>query len=120
MKSLDAANDNQIGAQIARTRQICRPRLGRDLTDEDARQVTQIDPLMRLVFYLPFCHARPGVRFRLSRTDRAASTCGAELDHRSALRADRLTPLLGLSGATQNCGAATGDATLATNGVLTG
>ena len=39
MKRLDAANDNQRGTHIARTRQIWQPRLGRDLTDEDARQI---------------------------------------------------------------------------------
>ena len=39
MKRLDAANDNDTGKQIARTRQIWQPRLGRDLTDEDARQI---------------------------------------------------------------------------------
>ena len=39
MKRLDAANDNDAGKQIARTRQIWQPRLGRDLTDEDARQI---------------------------------------------------------------------------------
>jgi hypothetical protein len=39
MKRLDAANDNDAGKQIARTRKVWRPRLGRDLTDEDARQI---------------------------------------------------------------------------------
>jgi hypothetical protein len=39
MKSLDAANDNDAGKQIARTRQIWQPRLGRDLTDGDARRM---------------------------------------------------------------------------------
>ncbi|OPH82910.1 hypothetical protein [Nitrobacter vulgaris] len=39
MKRLDAANDNDAGKQIARTRQIWQPRTGRDLTDEDARQI---------------------------------------------------------------------------------
>lgn len=39
MKRLDAANDNETGKQIARTRQIWQPRVGRDLTDEDARQI---------------------------------------------------------------------------------
>jgi hypothetical protein len=39
MKRLDAANDNGLGTQIARTRQIWQPRIGRDLTDEDARQI---------------------------------------------------------------------------------
>ncbi len=41
MKRLDAANDNDAGKQIARTRQIWQPRFGRDLTDEDARQIAQ-------------------------------------------------------------------------------
>jgi hypothetical protein len=40
MKPSHAAYDNQIGRQIARTRQSWQPRLGRDLTDEDARQIT--------------------------------------------------------------------------------
>jgi hypothetical protein len=39
MKRIDAANDNDAGKQIARTRQIWQPRIGRDLTDEDARQI---------------------------------------------------------------------------------
>jgi hypothetical protein len=39
MKRLDAANDNKNGRQIARTRQVWQPRLGRDLADEDARQI---------------------------------------------------------------------------------
>ncbi len=39
MKRLDAANDNDAGKQIARTREVWQPRLGRDLTDEDARQI---------------------------------------------------------------------------------
>jgi len=39
MKRLDAANDNEAGKQIARTRQIWQPRIGRDITDEDARQI---------------------------------------------------------------------------------
>ncbi len=39
MKRLDAANDNDAGKQIARTRQVWQPRLGRDLGDEDARQI---------------------------------------------------------------------------------
>ena len=38
MKGLDAANDNDEGKQIARTRQVWQPRIGCDLTDEDARQ----------------------------------------------------------------------------------
>jgi hypothetical protein len=40
MKLSHAANDNHIGRQIARTRQVWQPLLGRDLTDEDARQIT--------------------------------------------------------------------------------
>ena len=39
MKRLDASNDNDVGKQIARTRQVWQPRLGRDLSDEDARQI---------------------------------------------------------------------------------
>jgi hypothetical protein len=39
MKRLDAANDNDAGKQIARTRQIWQSRLGRDLTDDDAHQI---------------------------------------------------------------------------------
>jgi hypothetical protein len=39
MKPSHAANDNQIGRQIDRTRQVWQSRLGRDLTDEDARQI---------------------------------------------------------------------------------
>ena len=39
MKRLDAAKDNDAGEQIARTRQIWQPRVGRDLTNEDARQI---------------------------------------------------------------------------------
>jgi len=41
MKRLHAANDNNAGRQIARTRQIWQPRIGRDLTDEDARQIVE-------------------------------------------------------------------------------
>lgn len=41
MKRLDAANDNDPGKQIARTREVWHSRLGRDLTDEDARQIMQ-------------------------------------------------------------------------------
>ena len=37
MKRLDAANDNQI----ERTRKVWQLRIGRDLTDEDARQITE-------------------------------------------------------------------------------
>ena len=39
MKRLDAANDNDAGKLIARTRQIWHPRFGRDLTDDDAHQI---------------------------------------------------------------------------------
>lgn len=39
MNTLDAANDNDAGKQIARTRHIWQPRMGRDLTDGDARQI---------------------------------------------------------------------------------
>lgn len=39
MKRLDAANDNDLKRQIARTRDIWQPRAGRDLNDEDARQI---------------------------------------------------------------------------------
>jgi len=41
MKRLDAANENDAGKQIARTRQVWQPRLGRDLTDKEARQIRQ-------------------------------------------------------------------------------
>jgi hypothetical protein len=41
MKRIHAANDNDAGRQIARTRQIWQPRIGRDLTDEDARQIAE-------------------------------------------------------------------------------
>lgn len=41
MKRLDAVNDNDAAKQIARTRQIWQPRVGRDLTDEDARQIAE-------------------------------------------------------------------------------
>jgi hypothetical protein len=36
---MDAANAHDIWKQIVRTRQIWQPRFGRDLTDEDARQI---------------------------------------------------------------------------------
>ena len=39
MKHLDAANDNDIGRRITRTRQVWQPRIRRDLTDEGARQI---------------------------------------------------------------------------------
>jgi hypothetical protein len=39
MKSLDAANDNDMGRQIARAHQIWQPRLGHDLTDEESRRI---------------------------------------------------------------------------------
>jgi hypothetical protein len=41
MKRLDAANDNDAGKQIAHTRQVWQPRLGRDLNNEDARQIAE-------------------------------------------------------------------------------
>jgi hypothetical protein len=41
MKRPDAANDNDAGMQIARTRQIWQPRIGRDLTNEDVRQIAE-------------------------------------------------------------------------------
>jgi hypothetical protein len=41
MKRLDAANDNDAGKQIARSRQVWQPRIGRDPTDEDALQIIQ-------------------------------------------------------------------------------
>ena len=40
MERPDAANDHDTGKQIASTRKIWQPRIGRDLTDEDARQIT--------------------------------------------------------------------------------
>jgi hypothetical protein len=39
VKSIDAANDNDPGNQIARTRQIWQPRVERDLTSKDAPQI---------------------------------------------------------------------------------
>jgi hypothetical protein len=39
MKRLDAANDNDAGKQIAHSRQVWQPRIGRDLIDEDSRQI---------------------------------------------------------------------------------
>ena len=39
MKRLDIASDHDAGKQIARTQQIWQPRLGRDLTNEDASQI---------------------------------------------------------------------------------
>jgi hypothetical protein len=39
MKRLDAANDNNAGKQIVRTRQVWQLRIGRDLSDEDSRQI---------------------------------------------------------------------------------
>jgi hypothetical protein len=41
MKRLDTANDNDAGKQIARSRQVWQPRIGRDPTDEDALQIIQ-------------------------------------------------------------------------------
>jgi hypothetical protein len=39
MKSVDPANDNVAGKQIARTQQVWQPCLGCELTNEDARQI---------------------------------------------------------------------------------
>ena len=39
MKRLDAATEYDTGKQIACTRQTWQPRIGRALTDEDARQI---------------------------------------------------------------------------------
>lgn len=39
MKHLGVTNDNDIGHQVTRTRQVWQPRLGRDLADADARQI---------------------------------------------------------------------------------
>ena len=39
MKRLEAANDNDARQRFARTRHVWQPRVGRDLTDEDARQI---------------------------------------------------------------------------------
>ena len=39
MKRLDAANDNELGRQIAHTREIWQPRMGGNLTDENVRQI---------------------------------------------------------------------------------
>lgn len=39
MNRLNAANDNEMGRQITRTREIWQPRIARNLTDEDARQI---------------------------------------------------------------------------------
>ncbi len=39
MKRLDAANDNQSEKLLARTREVWQPLLGRDVGDEDARQI---------------------------------------------------------------------------------
>ncbi|MCA3624602.1 MAG: hypothetical protein IOC52_10550 [Methylobacterium sp.] len=39
MNRLDAANDNDLKRRIARTREIWQPRMGRNLNDEDARQI---------------------------------------------------------------------------------
>ena len=41
MKRLGATNDNQPEKLLARTREVWQPRLGRDLGDEDARQIMQ-------------------------------------------------------------------------------
>ena len=39
MKILHAANDNLKNELIGRTREVWQPRLGRDLSPEDARQI---------------------------------------------------------------------------------
>ncbi|MFO0408377.1 MAG: hypothetical protein ACK50Q_18590 [Labrys sp. (in: a-proteobacteria)] len=39
MKRLDAADDNDLRRQIARTRDIWQTRMGRNLNDEDTRQI---------------------------------------------------------------------------------
>jgi hypothetical protein len=39
MKRLYAANDKKIARQIAHAGQVWQPRLGRKLSDEDARQI---------------------------------------------------------------------------------
>jgi len=39
MERPDAPNDHNTGKQIAHTRKIWQPRIRRDLTDEDARQI---------------------------------------------------------------------------------
>jgi hypothetical protein len=39
MKRHHAANDNDAGKQITRTRQVWQSRIGRDFTDENARQI---------------------------------------------------------------------------------
>jgi hypothetical protein len=41
MKSPDVANDNLKGDLIRRTREVWQPRLGRDLSREDARQIAE-------------------------------------------------------------------------------
>jgi hypothetical protein len=41
MKRPNDSNDNDTGNQIARTRQVWQPRIGCDLTDDDARQIAQ-------------------------------------------------------------------------------
>jgi hypothetical protein len=41
MKRSNAANDNDAGKLVARTRQFWQPRIGRGLTDEDARQIAE-------------------------------------------------------------------------------
>lgn len=38
MERLDAANEDEMERQIARTRQVWQPHMGRNLSDEDARQ----------------------------------------------------------------------------------
>ena len=41
MKPLHAANDNLNDKLIGRTRQVWQPRLGRDISHEDARQIAE-------------------------------------------------------------------------------
>jgi hypothetical protein len=41
MKSHDIANDNNKDDFIRRTREVWQPRLGRDLSREDARQIAE-------------------------------------------------------------------------------
>ena len=41
MKSPDIANDNHKDDLIRRTREVWQPRLGRDLSREDARQIAE-------------------------------------------------------------------------------
>jgi hypothetical protein len=58
MKRFDAANDNDAGKQIARTRQIWQPRLGRDLTDDEPTRSCTTLPVSSV------CRMRPAQRDR--------------------------------------------------------